>query len=160
MANHLSTYLSDHAAASVAMMELAKRTRENNKGTELGDYLSRTIPRLENEHSALEHFIQQMDGSESTLKNIAAWGAEKLGRLKLNDAVLRYSELSRIVELEGLIAAAEIKIIMWTALKAHAAQDPGFSGPDMDRFLSENQTMKETLKGYHKTAAQTAFSGE
>jgi hypothetical protein len=158
MADHLSIYLSDHAAASVAMLELAKRSRENNKGTELGDYLSRTIARLENEHSALEHFIQQMDGSESTLKNIAAWGAEKLGRLKLNDAVLRYSELSRIVELEGLIAAAEIKIIMWTALKAHAAQDPGFSGPDMDRFINETQTMKENLKGYHQAAAHTAFS--
>ncbi len=158
MGNHLSTYLSDHAAASVAMIELAKRTCDNNKGTELGDYLARSIPRMENEHSALEHFIQQTGGSESTVKNIAARGAEKLGRLKLNDAVLRYSELSRIVELEGLIAATEIKIVMWTALKTHAAQNSGFSGPDMDRFINENQTMNQNLKEYHRTAAQAAFS--
>ncbi len=158
MGSHLTTYLSDHAAASVAMIELAKRSRENNKGTELGDYLSRTIPRLENEHSALEHLIKQMNASESTVKNIAAWGAEKLGRLKLNDAVLRYSELSRIVELEGLIAATEIKIIMWKALKTHADLNPDISGPDMDRFIRENQTMKENLKGYHQAAARVGFS--
>ena len=158
MGTHVITYLRDHAAASVAMIELAKRSCDNNQGTELGDYLTRTIPRLENEHSALEHLIKQMDASESAVKNIAAWGAEKLGRLKLNDAVLRYSELSRIVELEGLIAATEIKIIMWNALKTLAARNPNFSGPEMDRFISENQIMKENLKGYHRAAARIGFS--
>ena len=36
------------------------------------------------------------------LKAAAAWGGEKLGRLKLNGQLRGYSPLSRVVELEGL----------------------------------------------------------
>jgi hypothetical protein len=38
------------------------------------------------------------------VKNIAAWGIEKVGRLKLNGQLTGYSPLSRVVELEGLLA--------------------------------------------------------
>jgi hypothetical protein len=157
MGKHLTTYLSDHAAASVAMIELAKRSRENNKGTELGDYLGRIVPVLEKERRALERMIEEMDSSDSTIKNIAAWAAEKLGRLKLNDAFLGYSQLSRVVELEGLLAAAEVTIVMWKALKAHAAENPGFSGYDIDGFMDETERMKGKLEEYHLSAARLAF---
>ena len=40
------------------------------------------------------------------LKNVAAWGLEKVGRLKLNGELTGYSPLSRMVELEGLLTAS------------------------------------------------------
>ncbi len=158
MGKHLTTYLADHAAASVAMIELAKRSRENNKKTELGDFLGGVVAMLEKEHHELERMIEEMDSSDSTIKNIAAWGAEKLGRLKLNDALLGYSRLSRVVELEGLVAAAEIKIAMWKALKAHAAENREFPDCDIDGFIRQNEKLKEKLEEYHLAAARIAFA--
>ncbi len=158
MEAHLVTYLTDHAAACVATVELAKRSHSSNKGTALGNFLEGMIPELEREHETLKEVITRLDSSESVLKNMAAWGAEKAGRLKLNNSLLRYSELSRVVELESLIAAYEIKMIMWNVLNTTCTGNPVFSGIDCAGFAAENKARLEMLKGYHNDAAQAAFT--
>jgi hypothetical protein len=52
----------------------------------------------------------------SRAKVAAAWGAERLGRLKLNGQLRGYSPLSRLVELEGLATGIEGKRCLWLSL--------------------------------------------
>lgn len=158
MRKHLVTYLTDHAAAVVATIELAKRTYNSNKGSDLGAFLADLIPKLEEEQAALKSLLKSLNASDSMVKNLAAWSAEKVGRLKLNDSLLSYSALSRVVELEGLIAATEIKTAMWEALAAHLAGDPAFSQVNCARFAAENKATTEKLTMYHQDAARVAFA--
>ena len=51
------------------------------------------------------------------LKVLGGWGAEKLGRLKLNGRLLGYSPLSRVVELEALVLGVRGKLSLWLALQ-------------------------------------------
>ena len=49
-------------------------------------------------------------------KNAAFWAAEKLGRLKLNGQLTGSSPLSRLIEIEGLLAGINGKLSLWCAL--------------------------------------------
>jgi hypothetical protein len=77
-------------------------------------------------------------------KVAAAWLAEKAGRLKLNGELMRYSPLSRLVELDGLAAGIEAKRAMWLALgeESHAQRA---------------QSQRERLEPYRLQAAAAAL---
>jgi hypothetical protein len=51
------------------------------------------------------------------LKVVVGWGAEKVGRLKLNGRLLGYSPLSRLVELETLAVGVYAKLALWRSLQ-------------------------------------------
>ena len=160
MPNHLKTYLVDHAALTLSVLELAKRARNSNSEGELGEFLTEVVPILEAERKTLKEMLCRIKGSDSHLKNFAAWGAEKAGRFKLNDSLFSYSDLSRVVELEALLAATEVKTAMWDALVALATTRADFRDLDLDEHLSENKTMGEKLRAFHRTAAHRALRHE
>ena len=109
---HLNTYLNDHLALLVGEAELAERCRSSNADTELGGFLERLIADLREERRLLHEMLELLGASPDRLKQGAAWLAEKAGRLKPNNALLKYSELSRLIELEALAAAAHA--ILWS----------------------------------------------
>ena len=104
MPDHLKTYLVDHAALTLSVLELAKRAKNSNPQGELGEFLTEMIPIVEAERTTLKEMLHRIKGRDSPLKNFAAWSAEKAGRLKLNDSLFTYSDLSRVVELVGVMA--------------------------------------------------------
>jgi hypothetical protein len=154
---HLSTYLSDHIALSVAGIELAKRCYSSNNESELGEFLADLIPKLEHEQQVLKTLLQKLEASDSLLKNAAAWAAEKVGRLKLNDSLVGYSPLSRVVELETLISGFHAQILMWNALEACSPDEPAFSDIECACFAKENTTYRKQLERFHQDAVHKAF---
>lgn len=160
MPNHLKTYLADHAALTLSALELAKRANGSNADGELGEFLTGIIPILEAERKTLKEMLRRIKGCDSPLKNLAAWGAEKAGRFKLNDSLFSYSDLSRVVELEALLAATEVKTAMWDALETLAMTRSDFRDLDLGGFLRKNQTMAEKLRAFHRTAAHRALRAE
>jgi len=160
MPNHLKTYLVDHAALTLSVLELAKRAKSSNPEGELGEFLTEIIPVLEAERRTLKEMLRRINGCDSPLKNFAAWSAEKAGRLKLNDSLFTYSDLSRVVELEALLAATEIKTAMWDALETLAMTRSDFRDLDLGGYLHKNRTMGEKLRAFHRTAAHRALRPE
>jgi hypothetical protein len=56
----------------------------------------------------------QMLGCEaSRMKQAAGWLAEKAGRFKLNDALLSYTSLARLLESEALLMSATARQAFW-----------------------------------------------
>lgn len=157
MPNHLKTYLVDHAALTLSVLELAKRARNSNPEGELGEFLTEIIPILEAERKTLKEMLRRIKGSDSPLKNFAAWAAEKAGRLKLNDSLFTYSDLSRVVELEALLAATEVKTSMWDALETLAMTRSDFRDLDLGGYLRKNKTLGEKLRAFHRAAAHRAL---
>lgn len=114
---YLAIYLNDHLAGSTGGYELAKRCLSSNRGSDLGDYLQQLLGELEDERDRLRKMMEHLGVDEDRVKQAAAWGGEKLGRLKLNGELTSYSPLSRLVEIEGLYLGVLGKHSMWLNLQ-------------------------------------------
>src|SRR4051794_27409693 len=111
----LPIYLNDHLAASTLGRDLARRAAGSNQGTEFGDFLTDLAGQIEADRAQLEDVMARLDVKPDPLKIGGAWLAEKVGRLKLNGRLLSYSPLSRVVEIEALIAGVHGKRALWRA---------------------------------------------
>lgn len=157
MRDHIVTYLQDHLAASVAGIELAKRCRDNNRGSDLGQFLERFVDTLEREQARIKEMLTRLDASEPTVKKLAAWTAEKITRLKLNDSILTYSALGRVIELETLLVGLQSQIAMWRILKSCCFGYPRLVGMDFEKALKEAEASFEEMMQHHLHAAKIAF---
>lgn len=154
----LRIYLNDHLAGSVAGHELAKRTRSNNAGTPLSDYLTDFLLELEEEQSVVEGILDSFEASPDRIKQMAAWIAEKAGRFKLNGQITGYSDLSRLLELEGLCLGVEGKLSLWRSLKRVEEHHPELATVDLDRLIEQAEKQRARLEGFRREAAEVAFA--
>jgi hypothetical protein len=155
----LNIYLADHLTGATIGQELAKRCLSSNTGTELGTFLSRFLEELNEDRSTLERVIDTVGAQPDRMKIGLGWLAEKAARLKLNGQVRGYSDLSRVLELEGLCAGVDGKKSLWIALKDLQESDSRLASFDFDALESRARRQREELEGHRRTAAATAFAG-
>ncbi len=152
---YLAIYLNDHLAGSVVGIELCRRARAGNEGSELGRVLDGICAEIEADRATLRRVMKRLAVDESRLKPAGAWVAEKLGRLKPNGQLRGYSPLSQVVELEGLVGGVEVKKLLWDAL----AQRFGGSldGFDFEALSARAEAQRVRLEACRLEAAATAF---
>jgi hypothetical protein len=155
---YLRIYLQDHLAGSTAGLELARRTRGANKGTEYGAPLARIADEIEADRRHLQGIIEDLGFGGDRLKNIAAWGLEKMGRLKLNGELKGYSPLSRVVELEGLLTGITGKWGLWVALLEVAPSEPRLDAALLERLRARAEEQRATVEELREKAAREAFA--
>ena len=154
----LAVYLNDHLAGATLGLELVRRTARENRDSTLGSFLTDVLlPEIDEDRRTLQRLMGQIGIAPSRPKIAAAWLAEKLGRLKLNGELRRYSPLSRLVELEGLAVGIEGKRALWLALEA--AHLGGLNGFDF-QALAERAEFQRSRLEEHRLAAVTAALGE
>ena len=159
----LRIYLDDHTALMVAEVELIGRCRASNEKTPLGGFLETLEVEVKAQKSVVGDIIHRIGGKEtieSRLKQGAAWFAEKVGRLKLNDSLLTYSDLSRLVELEALSAAAQERIALWDNLASVTADDPRLEGITFSLYRDQSEQHLNQLNIRRRDAAAEAFVGD
>lgn len=154
----LEIYLNDHLALMVGEIDLAARAESSNRGTPLGEFLHRLAVEVEAQKSIVGDLIRRVGGSESVVKKGTAWFVEKLGRLKLNDSVLTYSDLSRVIELETLSAAVQERVALWDTLEVVAGDDERLAGITFSFFRDQSQEHLAELDTRRRYAASQAFS--
>jgi hypothetical protein len=152
----LSIYLNDHLAGSTLGLELAKRSRDSNQGTPLGDFLDRLVGEIGADREALEQLMRNLGVRPDPLKTRGAWMAEKLGRLKLNGQVTGRSPLSRLVELEGLYLGVTGKREMWIALEQ--ALDDEAAGIDFGELRRRAESQAAEVEEHRLEAASTVLA--
>ena len=147
---YLSIYLNDHLAALTALAAVARRSARSNRGTDLGRYLEEVAEEISDANRRMADLAGDAGVRRDPFKRGAAWAAEKLGRLKLNGHLFRYSPLSRVLELEGLMAGAELERATWGAL-AQA------TGRDLADLAERCERRRERLAEQHAGAIQAAL---
>ena len=152
--SYLATYLNDHLAGSVAGVELARRAAASNRSTALGRALVQLAHDIEEDRSALEDVMRRLEVGKDRLKVAASWGAEKLGRLKLNGELLSYSPLSRLEELELILLGVEGKLALWRALRHRLGDDPRLRGVDLEGLIQRAQSQARRLERHRLRAAE------
>ena len=114
----LRIYLNDHLAGSAAGLAVAKRCHSRNRSGPLGDFLADLVRQIREDQRSLKDVMRLVDAPVNPAKLAAARLLERVGLLKLNGRVTGYSDLSRLLELEGLAAGIEAKGCLWRSLRA------------------------------------------
>lgn len=155
---YLRTYLNDHLAGAKAGLQLAKDCQAHNEGTDLAASLSQVIPDIEDDHQVLKEIYSRVHSRENPIKKSLTWLLAKAGRFKLEGTLLRYSDLSRLEELEGLMLGIRGKLALWSALEASLASDARFDDIDFARLQQRAQHQRDTVEEHRIAAAQKVFS--
>ncbi|MBW3591685.1 MAG: hypothetical protein KY393_07555 [Actinobacteria bacterium] len=111
-----SIYLNDNLALMVGAQTLARRAARSNKRSELGVYLGALASELETDIADVRNVMEQLSVPVSRVKVPAVRIGAFFGRLKLNGRILKYSGLSKVVELEALCLLAASKQRFWESI--------------------------------------------
>jgi hypothetical protein len=153
----LHIYLNDHLAGSAAGSELARRCRDNNRGTPLAEFLDGLVRQIEEDRLALEAIMDALGAPRNPAKLAAAWLAEKVGRLKLTGQLLQYSDLSRLLELEGLGLGIHGKLDLWRSLIVVRDAYPPLADAPLEALEQRAADQLAGVEQQRTRAAEVAF---
>ena len=155
---YLRIYINDHFAGSTGGVELAKRAARNNRGhPEFGPPLQRIASEIEEDRDALKRIMARLGVEEDRIKPTLAWAAEKAARLKPNGELLRFSPLSRQVELEGLITGVSGKLSLWRVLIAVESALPQLDTAELTELANRAEDQLARLHELRDAAGRIAF---
>lgn len=158
---YLPIYLNDHYAGSTAGVELAKRAARSNRGdAEFRPALTRLAAEIDEDRDALKKIMDRLDVTENRVKATLFWAAEKAGRLKPNGELLKFSPLSRMVELEGLISGVSGKLCLWRTLLELAPEDSRLDEAQLDGLAERAEDQLLRLHMLRGAAGLIAFRGD
>jgi len=154
----LRIYLNDHLAGSTAGLAVAKRCLSRNRSGPLGDFLRDLVRQIEEDRRSLEDVMERVGARRNPVKLTAARLIERAGLAKLNGSLTRYTDLSRLLELEGLSAGVEAKRLLWVSLRATVVTHPRLAGVDFDRLAERARAQREGLEEQRLAAAERALA--
>lgn len=154
----LAIYLNDHLAGSMVGVELSKRAANSNRGNAYGAFLDGLATEIAEDRETLIEIMRALDVRVDRLKTLGAWGAEKLGRLKPNGRLLKYSPLSRVVELEGLALGVSGKLALWRALGELSPDRPELANFDFGALAARAESQLERLEPQRLRAVNEALA--
>jgi hypothetical protein len=154
---YLAIYLNDHLAAATGALQLARRAASANRGSGYGETLADLAAEIADDCTTLQNVLRRLDVRADQLKILASFGAERLGRLKLNGELLRYSPLSRLEEIEILSLGVAGKLRLWRTLATTLTGDPRVDDVDFDRLIERATSQRRRLDRLHRRAAEEAL---
>lgn len=147
-------YLNDHRGLLAAEGAVAERSRQANAG-ELGRLLHRVVEQNTRDQTVVDELLDRVGGTANPLKKFGALAGERVGRLKLNGQLKGYSPLSRVIEIESLLASTAVRRVMWQAISGVAIDD-AVANDALMRSESADEQLTE-LGPFHLEASLTAF---
>jgi hypothetical protein len=157
-ARFLPIYLNDHLAGATFGVQLAERIARENPDNELGAFVRNDLlPEIAEDRRTLVDLMGRLGVPASPHKVAGGWLGEKLARLKLNGRLIRYSPLSRLLELEALAAGVEGKHALWLALDQIRDRDRRLHEVDFERLATRARSQRDRLVAYRRAAAAEAL---
>jgi hypothetical protein len=156
-ARYLAIYLNDHLAGSTTAIELIGRAKGEHEGTELGTFLTGLGREIEADRDTLKATMAEHGVAIQRPKLVAAWVAEKAGRLKFNGHLLRRSPLTPFVELETLAVGIHGKLLLWRALQAAGWESA--AGSPLGDLIARAERQHDAVERHRREAGGSALSG-
>ena len=152
MTDPLAIYLHDHLAGARFAVNLLEDLREQKLKPEVAECAAELLPEIERDREALEGLAKAIGADAHTLKDIAAWIAQKAGRAKFT-----LSEPLGVFEaVEFLALGVQGKIALWNALETVRRLDIRLTGLDLVWLLVRARDQHERLESLRvKLAAET-----
>ena len=155
----LEIYLADHLAAATAGLALVRRAARSNTGTRTGDTLRRLTAEIDEDRHTLRRLVTDLGFTGSKPKEVFAWAAEKVGRLKLNGQLRGYSRLSRVLELEALSVGIGGQAGTLADLGAGTEHGQRLRAFELHHLIERALRQREEVEQLRLEAVHQAFAG-
>jgi hypothetical protein len=152
----VDVYLNDHRAGATAGLALARRCLHNNEGSRVGAALRDITTEIEDDAETLDEIASFLSVKPDPVKRLFARVGELMSRAKLNGRLTRYSPLSRLLELEALMAGTEAKRQLWLSLDAGPVGE-SLAAFDLQRLVKRAADQHARLAVHHDLAAAEAL---
>ncbi len=149
--------MNDQLAAGVAWRELARRARDNNEGTKLGEVLADVADAIAEDVATFERIMEDLGLRRSAIKPRLAVVGERVGRLKGNGRLFSYSPLSRFVELDFLALGIEGKKVLWGTLRDLAGLSARLPDLDFDQLVARAHEQRAAIEPFRAEAGRQAL---
>ena len=158
MANeHLSTYLNDHLAGSVAAIELLEHLEASEFDGQLTRFFSDLRGDIAADRAELENLMKSLNIDESRTRKASAWLTGKFTELKLRVDDPAGGALRLFESLEVLSLGIEGKRSLWKALIAVSEQSPSLKVMNYDRLIKRAEEQRERVERHRLITAQQAL---
>ena len=157
-AHLLRIYLRDHESAAAGGLQLVRQCWKANRGTPYAPDLQRLMTDIRSKRDALRHICRQFNVKYSNIGRAVAYVGATLGRLKLNGRLVRYSPLSRVLELEALSGGVLAKLRLWESLVLLVDDDQRLDRDALTRLATEAKDQLEVIHKLHDMAVGEAFA--
>ena len=157
---YLAIYLKDHYAGSTLGIELAKRAAKQQRAATPSS--ARRSARLADRDRRGPRRAQADHGPprrrpSTASRRRSAGRPRRPARLKPNGHLLRFSPLSRVVEIEGLITGVSGKLSLWRALLEIVPNEPRLDEDSLTRLAERAEDQLLRLHALRGAAAMIAF---
>lgn len=152
---NLSSYLADHLAGSTGGFELAQKLAEQNPGNSFFETLAQDIKK---DQETLERLMDKIGASESSIKNVGAMAAQKIGTgISGSTGSGDTEKLGFLRESEMLTMGITGKLALWHVLDELAPADERLSGFNYGRLIERARNQLQGLHEQHRLLARKAF---
>ncbi len=157
MSDPLTVYLQDHLAGSVQAIELVEFLCDQHKGDPLGVFASGLLVEIRADQEVLQRLADRMGGS-SSLKELTAWVAEKIARLKLS--AKDKHDLGSFQALELLELGIHGKWALWRVLDEISASDWRLHNTDFGHLAARAETQRFQVEQRRLEVGRIALGDE
>ncbi len=153
----LRSYLNDHLAGAAFGLALARRIAAANPGTDVGGDLATFAQELVEDRDDVAGLLERLGLGRDPLRQAAAVVAEGVSRLRLDRRVTRSGDLSRLLELETLVAGVTAKRALWESLKEVAPAIPEITALPLDDLVARADRQVDMLERHRRAAVRRAL---
>ena len=153
MSNPKVTYLRDHLAGARFAVSLLNDLSEQEFNVEAAQLAGRLLPEIEADRAVLEAFVNDLGGDSSTLKETAAWVAQKVGRIKLD----LQTPLGLFEAIELLTLGVLGKLALWNAIDVVYQANGGVGELDLETLIARARNQHRELEALRLKLAAAAL---
>ncbi|MBV8377775.1 MAG: hypothetical protein JO279_12310, partial [Verrucomicrobia bacterium] len=155
--NHLTNYMKDHFAGSVAAIELLDHLISSHRG-KTGEQDFKELRReVGEDQEVLRGLLHDLNSRSGPVRDSAAFLGEKLTRIKLLLEDPSGSQLARLEKLEALALGIDGKGALWRSLQAVAEEIPALREVDLSSLNRRAEEQRQRVEKLRIEAAREAF---
>jgi hypothetical protein len=147
------TYLRDHLAGAKSAVSLLNDLSQQEFNVEVSRLAGRLLPEIESDRAVLEAFVNKIGGDSSTLKEAAAWVAQKAGRMKLD----LNQPLGLFEAVEVLALGVLGKLALWNAIDVVCQANGGVGELDLETLIARARNQHRELETLRLKLAATVL---
>ena len=156
-AKHLTNYLKDHFAGSLAAVELLDHLISSHRGKIHEQFFIRLRDEVVEDQDVLSGLLRDLHADPGAVRNTTAFLSEKLARIKLLLEDPSGGQLARLEKLEALALGIDGKRALWRSLLA-VAEIPALQKVDFAKLDQRAEDQRKRVEDRRIEAARQALS--
>jgi hypothetical protein len=154
---HLTNYMKDHFAGSVAAVELLDQLISSHRGKTHEHIFVQLRKEVGEDQEVLRGLLHDLNSHSGPVRDSAAFLSEKLTRIKLLLEDPSGGQLARLERLEALALGIYGKGALWRSLLAVAEEIPALRKVDFSSLNQCAEDQRQRVENLRIEAAREAF---